>query len=98
VERVLGDTRAMQAASLRRAISGAGEVEEHERLIHSLVELHCSAAPSLNWKEISQHHSQMPGRSDANEAVARQRLAAYRTPWFLRASNKMTPSTRRDRF
>jgi DNA polymerase III epsilon subunit-like protein len=86
VNRLVGDVRSMSGASLRRAISGASEVEEHGRLIHSLSELHCTPLMSVDWRAIATEPApHAPAPSSSAEQEAMHRLQAHRPGWFARA-------------
>lgn len=85
VSRLVGDIRHMRANSLRRAIAGASEVQEHEELLNSLVRVHCTPLEPIDWRAIaSQPLPEPPARLLEAEHEAVKRLRSYRPGLFAR--------------
>ncbi|MGD0463676.1 MAG: 3'-5' exonuclease [Tepidisphaeraceae bacterium] len=85
ITRLIGDVQGISGAKLQKALSGAKEVEEHQGVLDSLIQLHCSPLKSIDWARIAaQQKPQPPDYSRAEENAAAERLKSYRPNIFMK--------------
>ncbi|HVT88437.1 MAG TPA: 3'-5' exonuclease [Tepidisphaeraceae bacterium] len=79
VTRLVGDVQRLSARNLRRALSGAEEVEQHQVLVQSLLRLHCAPQTPIDWTSMSKRQDPLKSnRLKTAENAAIERMNAYR--------------------